>query len=98
MSAATQRIAILSCLHGNLPAVEAVWDDVRAQGVDQVVCLDVLGVSGHARDGGPGTGRTSGAAGGRAAGVDSGWHGAGDGRSVPGAHGRGLLDRLWRVA
>ena len=44
MSAATQRIAILSCLHGNLPAVEAVWDDVRAQGVDQVVCLgDLVG-------------------------------------------------------
>ena len=39
-----QRIAILSCIHGNMAALEAVWDDIRRQGVDQVYCLgDLVG-------------------------------------------------------
>lgn len=43
-SAEGQRIAILSCLHGNIAALEAVWDDVSNQNVDQVYCLgDLVG-------------------------------------------------------
>lgn len=39
-----QRIAILSCIHGNMAALEAVWDDLRGQGVDRVYCLgDLVG-------------------------------------------------------
>lgn len=44
MSTKGKRIAILSCLHGNMPALEAVWDDVRSQHVDEVICLgDLVG-------------------------------------------------------
>ena len=39
-----QRIAILSCIHGNMAALEAVWDDISNQGVDQIYCLgDLVG-------------------------------------------------------
>lgn len=39
-----KRIAILSCIHGNIAALEAVWDDLNSQGVDQVCCLgDLVG-------------------------------------------------------
>jgi len=39
-----KRYAVLSCLHGNLPALEAVWDDVQNQKVDRIVCLgDLVG-------------------------------------------------------
>ena len=38
------RIAILSDIHGNLVALERVLSDLRARGVDRVVCLgDVVG-------------------------------------------------------
>jgi diadenosine tetraphosphatase ApaH/serine/threonine PP2A family protein phosphatase len=38
------RIALLSDVHGNLPAFEAVLADVRAEGVDEVWCLgDLVG-------------------------------------------------------
>jgi predicted phosphodiesterase len=38
------RTAILSDIHGNLAALEAVMDDVRGQNVDRIVCLgDVIG-------------------------------------------------------
>jgi predicted phosphodiesterase len=38
------RTAILSDIHGNLSALEAVMDDVGQQGVDRIVCLgDVIG-------------------------------------------------------
>ncbi len=41
---AGQRIAILSCIHGNMAALEAVWDDLNAQDVDSVYCLgDLVG-------------------------------------------------------
>jgi predicted phosphodiesterase len=33
------RVALLSDIHGNLPALEAVVDDVRRRGTDQIVCL-----------------------------------------------------------
>jgi len=38
------RLAILSDIHSNLPALEAVLDDVRAAGMDEAWCLgDVVG-------------------------------------------------------
>ena len=38
------RIAILSDIHGNLPALEAVMADLRTQGVDAIYCLgDLVG-------------------------------------------------------
>jgi len=38
------RIAVLSCIHGNIAALEVVWDDLRRQCVDRVVCLgDLVG-------------------------------------------------------
>ena len=33
------RLALVSDIHGNLPALEAVVADIRRQGVDQVLCL-----------------------------------------------------------
>lgn len=33
------RIALISDIHGNLPALKAALDDIRAQGVDQIVFL-----------------------------------------------------------
>ena len=39
-----QRIAILSCIHGNMAALEAVWDDLGNQNIDQLYCLgDLVG-------------------------------------------------------
>lgn len=38
------RVAIFSDIHGNLPALEAVFDDIHRQGVDAVYCLgDLVG-------------------------------------------------------
>ncbi|GAB4053049.1 metallophosphoesterase family protein [Spirosoma litoris] len=36
------KIAILSDVHGNLPALKAVLDDIDTQGVDQIFCLGDL--------------------------------------------------------
>lgn len=40
------RIAVFSDVHGNLTALEAVLDDIASQGVDRLVCLGDLAVSG----------------------------------------------------
>lgn len=40
------RIAVLSDIHGNLPALEAVCDDLRQRGADQVVVLGDLAFKG----------------------------------------------------
>lgn len=38
------RLAVISDIHGNLEALEAVLADIRRQGIDEVVCLgDVVG-------------------------------------------------------
>jgi len=38
------KIAILSDIHGNLPALEAVLDDIRKRKVDKLICLgDMIG-------------------------------------------------------
>jgi len=38
------RVAVLSCIHGNMEAFEAVLEDVRGAQVDEVVCLgDLVG-------------------------------------------------------
>ena len=33
------RVALVSDIHGNLPALEAVVADIHRRGADQVVCL-----------------------------------------------------------
>ena len=36
--------AVISCLHANLAAVEAVLDDIDAQGIKTITCLgDLVG-------------------------------------------------------
>jgi len=38
------RIAIISDIHGNLEALKAVFDDIRTQNIDEVICLgDIVG-------------------------------------------------------
>jgi len=38
------RVAIISCIHGNLPALEAVWADIESRGITEVLCLgDLVG-------------------------------------------------------
>lgn len=45
------RTAILSDIHGNLAALEAVLDDVRSQAVDEIICLgDVVGYGPRPRE------------------------------------------------
>lgn len=39
-----ERIAVMSCVHGNVSAFEAVLEDIRKQGADRIVCLgDLIG-------------------------------------------------------
>ena len=39
-----KRIAILSDIHGNMPALEAVLDDIKLRNIDEVVCIgDLVG-------------------------------------------------------
>jgi diadenosine tetraphosphatase ApaH/serine/threonine PP2A family protein phosphatase len=43
--------AILSDIHGNLDAFQAVLDDVRSRGIDEIVCLgDVIGYGPNPRE------------------------------------------------
>lgn len=38
------KIAIISDIHGNLPALEAVLKDIDRRGVSQIICLgDMIG-------------------------------------------------------
>ena len=47
------RLAILSDIHSNLPALEAVLDEIDATGVDETWCLgDVVGYGASGRKGG----------------------------------------------
>ena len=37
-------VAVISCIHGNLPALEAVWADIQRRGIPNVLCLgDLVG-------------------------------------------------------
>ncbi len=36
------RIAIISDIHGNLPAMEAVIKDIGSRGIDRIICLGDL--------------------------------------------------------
>src|SRR3954469_6972774 len=45
------RIAVLSCIHGNVPALEAVDRDIAAAKPDRVLCLgDVVGYGAQPRE------------------------------------------------
>ena len=38
------KIAVISDIHGNLPALEAVMEDIKNRGVDKIICLgDLIG-------------------------------------------------------
>lgn len=38
------RLALIADVHANLPALEAVWEDIEQRGVDEVICLgDLVG-------------------------------------------------------
>ena len=40
--------AVISCLHANLPAVQAVLNDIDRQGIDTITCLgDLVGYGPH---------------------------------------------------
>jgi len=42
------KIAVISDIHGNLPALQNVIDDIRAQKVDKIYCLgDIIGYGPH---------------------------------------------------
>jgi predicted phosphodiesterase len=42
MNAPSDRLAIISDTHGNLPALEATLADIRARGIDRIFCLGDL--------------------------------------------------------
>lgn len=43
-----ERIAVISDIHGNIPALEAVLDDIRERGIGRIVCLgDLIGKGPH---------------------------------------------------
>jgi protein phosphatase len=45
------RIALISDIHGNLPALEAVLDDIRARGIERIFCLgDLVGKGPHSAE------------------------------------------------
>jgi predicted phosphodiesterase len=45
------RFALLSCIHGNLPALEAVLRDAKAMRCETTLCLgDIVGTSGHPKE------------------------------------------------
>lgn len=38
------KLAVISCIHGNMEALEAVYDDICSQGIEKVMCLgDLIG-------------------------------------------------------
>jgi predicted phosphodiesterase len=38
------KLAIISCIHGNMEALETVFDDIRSQGIEKMICLgDLVG-------------------------------------------------------
>ncbi len=42
------KLAVLSCIHANLPALEAVMADIKTQAVDQIYCVgDLAGYGPH---------------------------------------------------
>ena len=45
------KIAIISDIHGNLPALEAVLKDIDSSGVSQIICLgDMIGKGPHSKE------------------------------------------------
>ena len=43
-----QKIAIISDIHGNIEALQAVLADAKARGVDKIICLgDIIAKGSH---------------------------------------------------
>jgi hypothetical protein len=40
------KIALISDIHGNLPALETMLADLEGQSIDQIVCLDDVAIFG----------------------------------------------------
>jgi protein phosphatase len=45
-----ERIAVISDIHGNLPALEAVFDDISSRGIQRMICLGDLAGKGPSAD------------------------------------------------
>ncbi|MFC0270583.1 metallophosphoesterase family protein [Metabacillus herbersteinensis] len=46
-----ERIAIISDIHGNIPALEAVLDDIKSRNIERIFCLgDLVGKGPHSKD------------------------------------------------
>lgn len=45
------KVAVISDIHGNMPALEVVLDDIRARGIEQIICLgDLAGKGPHSTE------------------------------------------------
>jgi len=45
------KVAVISDIHGNLPALEAVLEDIKARGADKIICLgDIIGKGPSAKE------------------------------------------------
>ena len=45
------RYAIISDIHGNLSALEAVIEDIKKQDIDRIICLgDIIGKGSHGHE------------------------------------------------
>ena len=43
-----KKIAVISCIHGNMEALETVYDDIRSKNIDDIACLgDLVGYGPH---------------------------------------------------
>ena len=44
----SKKIAVISCIHGNMEALETVYDDIRSKKINDIVCLgDLVGYGPH---------------------------------------------------
>ena len=48
----SKKIAVISCIHGNMEALETVYDDIRSKNIDDIACLgDLVGDGPHPTEG-----------------------------------------------
>ena len=45
------KIAVISDIHGNIPALQAVLEDIKSRGIERIICLgDLVGKGPHSRE------------------------------------------------